>query len=62
MPEPIPIGICIKLSKKSIKGNFQGQVSKLDDLLSDAIDKQVIADVQVGAFLSGGMIPLLLHL
>jgi len=47
--------VAIKGRQKPFMGSAEQAVTALDDLLSDAIGQQMVADVSLGAFLSGGV-------
>ena len=42
-------------SARGFDGCYADAVSRLDSLLQDAVDKRMVADVELGALLSGGV-------
>jgi len=44
-----------KLYNKDSYSNYDQKVNKLDELLTNSVNNQLIADVPIGTFLSGGI-------
>ena len=59
LPQPIPYWSLEESAKygleKPFKGNFKDAVDELEELVRQAVKLQSVADVPVGAFLSGGI-------
>jgi len=59
MPEPIQYWSFRHVAEDSLLNSYQGDeiraVKDLDSLLLDSVGQQMVADVQLGAFLSGGI-------
>lgn len=59
LPEPIPywsvLEVAAQGAERPFHGAFQDAVDELEALLSRAVKEQSLADVPVGAFLSGGI-------
>jgi len=59
LPEPVPYWSLKETVHISVNSPFKGSdaeaVETLDNLLSDSIQQQMVADVPLGAFLSGGV-------
>src|SRR5262249_33881270 len=59
LPDPVPYWSANQVAEEGIgnpfKGNDAEAVDHLDSLLRDAISHQMLADVPLGAFLSGGI-------
>ncbi len=57
--DPVPYWSAQKAATDGLQDQFSGSdreaVSALEDLLSDAVGNQMVADVPLGAFLSGGI-------
>ncbi len=47
--------VCMNASARGFDGCYADAVSRLDSLLQDAVDKRMVADVELGALLSGGV-------
>ena len=59
LPDPISYWSLKEIANRGLDSPFCGSdaeaISALDELLSDSIHKQMVADVPLGAFLSGGV-------